>query len=684
MSNTILDFGSDEDLISITLSNVGEGTLTYNIVEAIDWLTVTSNRDGEVTPSTPASLTFSIDRSQMNDGSYERNVTLETNGGNFTISINVTVSTTLCAEVTELRFSTDKTALDLPLRNCGTGTLSYTMTTNADWITLGNTSGTLTNETDPVAISVSRASLNPGNYEGAIYVNAGTNGPLTVPVYLTVLNTTAPQISISIESISLGTSSQNYTISLTNTGLQELNWAATTSQGWLSVSPTSGTLAFDESIDVLVTVNRGGLSAGAYNGAITFSGTGATIVRLDVSMEVSSEPILVVSTERLEFGTTGLQRTAAVYNAGNGTLAWTASTFDDWLTVFPESGINTGEITVEVDRPNLAYGPLSGTVTINGGEYGTKTISIEGINEAPKANLSLSNFMLVSDGNNSGLANPGEQVTYSVQIENLTGPSLANDLNLSLSTTYAGISNISPRSITLGDLGIGETSAAQSFTFDSANFTDVTDQLFGINDGGVSFSTDRPGSQGFSVEFKAEEEDFFSIGSNPFYESSSPHSPATISFWVKANTRAVDQMLLFGSRQESSERFQLMIDSTLDLHIGTSTRYFHSSNYPNPNHYDEPNEIIVSAEATFFTNNWHHVAITIENGFQKVYVDGNEIGRKTEPYGLTGVFANEGITIGRRPEENDMYYDGKMDNLRFYNQVLSREEIREIYNSELK
>ncbi len=52
-------------------------------------------------------------------------------------------------------------------------------------------------------------------------------------------------------------------------------------------------------------------------------------------------------------------------NSGNGTLNWTASSWDDWLSVFPTSGIGDSVLSIGITRTDLTPGTYYGTVVIS-------------------------------------------------------------------------------------------------------------------------------------------------------------------------------------------------------------------------------------------------------------------------------------------------------------------------------
>ncbi len=89
-----------------------------------------------------------------------------------------------------------------------------------------------------------------------------------------------------------GTAPETQTINITNSGAGTLNWTATASGNWLSVTPSSGTAPST----ITVTPSIGGLAMGTHNGTIVITSTGATntpvtvTARLDLAPQRSIDP----------------------------------------------------------------------------------------------------------------------------------------------------------------------------------------------------------------------------------------------------------------------------------------------------------------------------------------------------------------------------------------------------------
>ena len=70
--------------------------------------------------------------------------------------------------------------------------------------------------------------------------------------------------------------SSSQTFNITNTGQGTLNWTASASASWMSISPTSGATTTTQPDVITVTVNPTGLTSNVYTAPVTISASGAT------------------------------------------------------------------------------------------------------------------------------------------------------------------------------------------------------------------------------------------------------------------------------------------------------------------------------------------------------------------------------------------------------------------------
>ncbi len=83
--------------------------------------------------------------------------------------------------------------------------------------------------------------------------------------------------------------------------------------------------------------------------------------------EPSGPPELFVQPSSLYFDASQTRLSLWIENRGGGTLQWTVSSDQPWLSVSPTVGVNDEERAVWVSRSGLADGTYAGNVTVSGG-----------------------------------------------------------------------------------------------------------------------------------------------------------------------------------------------------------------------------------------------------------------------------------------------------------------------------
>ncbi|MDX2253248.1 MAG: fibronectin type III domain-containing protein [Nitrospira sp.] len=290
---------------SITFWKGGDRSKNWTVSANSSWVTVTP-ASGTLS-SEQDQIMVSVNPSGLSGGNYATSVVIAVQGlkgrvNRTTIPVSLTVDGTGSAPSISLSPSTlsfsgvaggaaPATQL-ITLTNPSGGTLSWTTSDNAAWLTLSTGSGATTTETDSISATVNPTGLAAGSYTAAITISAtgAANTPQVIPVSLTLSSapTSSPVISLNVSSLSFtGTSgasnpsAQSFTIS--NTGTGTLTWTAGDNAAWLNLSPVSGT----NTGTVAAAVNLTGLTAGTYSGTITVSATGATSKTLPVSFTVN-------------------------------------------------------------------------------------------------------------------------------------------------------------------------------------------------------------------------------------------------------------------------------------------------------------------------------------------------------------------------------------------------------------
>jgi hypothetical protein len=104
-------------------------------------------------------------------------------------------------------------------------------------------------------------------------------------------------------------------------------------------------------------------------------GSVARGMSITVGKPVSTTPVLSVSPSTLSFGSSTNQKSFIIANIGGGTLNWSVSCNQPWLSVSPSSGSGNATVMVSADRNGLNSGNYEASITISS-NGGTQNISI--------------------------------------------------------------------------------------------------------------------------------------------------------------------------------------------------------------------------------------------------------------------------------------------------------------------
>jgi hypothetical protein len=351
----------------------------------------------------------SVNAAGLAAGTYSGVVTVSANGASnspstipVTLTLTATPTPTIGLSPSTVSFGAVQGGANpvnqsLAISNSGTGTLNWTVSDNANWLTLSPSSGT---GNGAVTMSVNSAGLAVGTYNGTITVSAtgATNTPRTVPVTLTVTSAPAPTIGVAPSTLTFsatqgGANPANQSVSISNTGTGTLNWTASDNASWLTLSPGSG----NGNGTVTASPNITGLTAGTYNATITVSGTGATnSPTIPVTLTVNPPPPVIglgpttLSFTATQGGTNPASQNISVSNTGGGTLNWSASDNASWLSLSPTSGTDNGTVAASINIAGLAAGSYNATITVAAPGVTSRTVTVAlTVNSAPTSSVTL-------------------------------------------------------------------------------------------------------------------------------------------------------------------------------------------------------------------------------------------------------------------------------------------------------
>ena len=171
------------------------------------------------------------------------------------------------------------------LTNKGNYPLGWSAAKGQTWLTLSPTSGVLqpgaaTNLT--ATINTNANILAAGSYSDTIILDNTTNGNGDGSRTVNLTITGSPTLAVSSATINISGyiggsfTPSNATMTVSNTGTAPLDWTVAENQSWLTLSPTSGTLAPGTTTNVIATLVSSAaqaLPAGFYVDTLTFTNT---------------------------------------------------------------------------------------------------------------------------------------------------------------------------------------------------------------------------------------------------------------------------------------------------------------------------------------------------------------------------------------------------------------------------
>jgi hypothetical protein len=510
------------------LTNVGGATLSWTASITANWLTLSAT-SGTLAAGASTNVIVSINANAnglaVNTYADTVSFTNASNGvGNMTEPVSLTVNPTPAqlavgptSEFTSSGYvggPFSPSSQTYGLTNMGGTTLSWTATITANWLSLSAIGGTLaagasTNIT--VSVNANANGLAVNTYSDTVgFTNTGNGAGNTARAVSLTVNPTPAQLAVGPSS---GFSSSGYvggpfspsdqTYSLTNLGGTTLDWTASITANWLSLSATSGTLAPGASTNVTLSVNANAdaLAADTYSDTLAFTnadnGVGNTTA--PVSLTVSPLPAQLAVGPLSGFASSGVvggpfspsSQTYSLTNAGGTTLSWTASITADWLTLSATSGTlapgDTTNVTVSVNEnaQGLAVSAYSDTVsftnTSNG--IGNTTAAVSLLVLAPTAQLSVGPASgLSSSGYVGGPFTPSSQ-TYSLTNLGATALDWTASVTadwLTLSATNGTLAAGTSTNVTLSINSDAASLGANTYS-DMITFTNVSNDLGDTN-----------------------------------------------------------------------------------------------------------------------------------------------------------------------------------------------------------
>ena len=178
---------------SVTVTNTGTTALTVTWADSINWLVaIQPGVTQTIQPGQSGAFTITASSAGLTASTYSGTATITGGGTTKQIPITMTVTSgsatpAIGLSPTSLAFSgmaggANPTAKTIGVSNTGGGTLTWTSSDNATWLTLTPVSGT---NAGTMTASVNTAGLAAGTYNATVTISATGATAKTVPVTLT-------------------------------------------------------------------------------------------------------------------------------------------------------------------------------------------------------------------------------------------------------------------------------------------------------------------------------------------------------------------------------------------------------------------------------------------------------------------------------------------------------------------
>ena len=182
----------------------------------------------------------------------------------------------------------------------------------------------------------------------------------------------------------------------------------------------------------------------------------------------------------------------------------------------------------------------------------------------------------------------------------------------------------------------------------------------------VTPTVDRFNNPSSAIAFNGSALSYIELPDNPLLK---PTNAFSFSGWIKTSD-SVDQYILM-TKNPAFSNFE-----SYDLHLGNSAGALRIRAKKGDG---SGNSSIITGTNTINTNTWYHFALTIDNNNLNLYTNGSLVASAPTTFAFS-YQANKNIILGGSNEPNfDLPFTGSMDNLRFYNRILSASEINQLY-----
>ena len=186
---------------------------------------------------------------------------------------------------------------------------------------------------------------------------------------------------------------------------------------------------------------------------------------------------------------------------------------------------------------------------------------------------------------------------------------------------------------------------------------------------GPTLTSDRFGNNNSAYSFS---NNYILVPSSTLFDS----NDLTISMWVSSsNIQRQVALIRLTYDNASNEHFGIAFNDISQYGVSIVAKY------DNPNCLQfigwQKNEEIQN----IMDSDFHHIVGAINGNTLKLYIDGLLVNTLISPQSQTSSCWNGDLQIGRNWNQNTDYFQGKIDDIGFWNRPLTQQEITDLYDS---
>jgi len=374
----------------VQIYNTGTGTLNWTLSGMPSWLKFSMTSGTAPSATDVIILTDSI----PSPGQYTANVVVTSTQAinspeTLTVQLSYLADAPIIAtdpDTVHLTFAVNATTItpqELVIYNIGVGTLNWTISADATWVSLSSEMGV----GDAVVNVGAKASmLAVGDHYSQLTITdpSSYNSPHYAVVHAHVTDT-PPIIQVAPDSLSFlcyntGPQDSARTVSIANGGGGNMSWSVTENAVWLSFNPSSGSGAGQ----TLATVSTGGLPNGNYTTWAYFNAPGSTnlkdsiFVRLQIAAWLPDICGLPPSLQFLAREDQALvdTQTVTVNTCAAPGIHWSIAASPAWLSASPATGTESQSSNIIMNTAGMVAGTYSGQIVVSAPEASNSPVTV--------------------------------------------------------------------------------------------------------------------------------------------------------------------------------------------------------------------------------------------------------------------------------------------------------------------